>query len=185
MPKADPPPRPAVPACRGGQAEVSNTMKIGVVADTHSREIPGQLIDDFREVDFIVHAGDFCSLKDFKIFSSLGHLKAVYGNMDDPALRRLLPRREIFEISGQLIGLVHGDGAAQTVIDYVTAQFKNEHVSTIIFGHSHQPCNKRIKDILYFNPGSPNDLIIAPYCSYGILEIKENQVTGKIIKVKK
>ena len=160
-------------------------MKIGVVADTHSREIPAQLTEDLRQMDFIVHAGDFCSVKELKIFSSLGYLKAVYGNMDEPALRRILPRREIFEVSGQLIGLIHGDGAPQTILDYVAAQFRNENVSAIIFGHSHQPCNTRIKDILYFNPGSPNDLIIAPYCSYGILEIEDNQITGKIIKVKK
>lgn len=164
---------------------VSNTMRIAVTADTHSREVPQQLMDDLRQVDFIVHAGDFCSVKDLRMFSSLGYLKAVYGNMDDPELRRILPRREIFEVAGHLIGLIHGDGAPQTILDYVTAQFKNEKVSAIIFGHSHQPCNKKIKDILYFNPGSPNDVIIAPYCSYGILEIKENQIMGKIIKVKK
>ena len=159
-------------------------MKIGVVSDTHSREIPQQLMEDFKSVDFIVHAGDFCSLKDFKIFSSLKHIKAVYGNMDEPSLRRMLPRREIFEVSDQSIGLVHGDGASQTILEYVTAEFKNDEVSVIIFGHSHQPCNQRAGDILYFNPGSPNDLVITPYRSYGILEIKENHVVGKIIKVR-
>lgn len=159
-------------------------MRIGVVSDTHSREIPSQLIEDFKTVDFIVHAGDFCSLRDFKIFSSLKHIKAVYGNMDEPVLRHMLPRREIFEVSGQLIGLIHGDGAPQTILEYVATEFKDDKVSVVIFGHSHQPCNQQVKNILYFNPGSPNDLVIAPYCSYGILEIKERQITGKIIKVR-
>ena len=44
--------------------------------------------------------------------------------------------------------------------------------------------NEKINGILYFNPGSPTDLVIAPYRSYGILEIKDNDVVGKIIKLK-
>ena len=54
----------------------------------------------------------------------------------------------------------------------------------VIFGHSHQPFNETIDHVLYFNPGSPNDIISAPYCSYGILEVTDKKIVAKLIKVK-
>ena len=159
-------------------------MKIGIVSDTHSRKIPQQLIDDFKSVDFIVHAGDFCSLKDLEVFQKLKDVKAVYGNMDESSLRGKLSSRLIFSFGSFQIGLYHGSGPGNRVLDSVQEEFKNDKVDGVIFGHSHQPLNKVIDDVLYFNPGSPNDTVVAPYCSYGILEIINNKLVGTIIKVK-
>ena len=159
-------------------------MKIGVVSDTHSRPIPQQLMNDFKTVDLIIHAGDFCSQEDYQMFARMKELKAVCGNMDDPELRRELPPRLIFCLDNMTIGLFHGDGPSPKIVENVTEQFNRNKVQMIIFGHSHHPMNDRINGILYFNPGSPTDLVIAPYRSYGILEIKNNEIIGKIIKVK-
>jgi putative phosphoesterase len=63
-------------------------MKIGVVSDTHSRKIPLQLLDELKAVDFIIHAGDFCSVNDLQIFKRLKEVKAVYGNMDEPEVKK-------------------------------------------------------------------------------------------------
>ena len=159
-------------------------MKIGVVSDTHSRAIPKELISDFKDVELIVHAGDFCSFEDFKIFSSLKEIKAVSGNMDELKLCQTLPKKIIFQWNGFSIGVYHGHGLANKVLDSVKEEFKKDKVDAIIFGHSHVPFNERIGDILYFNPGSPNDLVIAPFCSYGFLEIVNNKLFGRIIKIK-
>ena len=51
-------------------------MKLGVVSDTHSLEIPKQLLDDFKDIDLIIHAGDFCSADDLAIFSKLAPVEA-------------------------------------------------------------------------------------------------------------
>ena len=159
-------------------------MKIGVVSDTHSRKVPQQLLNDFKKVDVIVHAGDFCSLQDLKIFSQMKEVRAVYGNMDEFEIRRMLPKCQIFQCGEFSIGLTHGEGPAQEVFDCVRNEFKQQKVDVVIFGHSHQRLNKKIDDILYFNPGSPNDTIFAPYCSYGILELEAGKINAKIIKVK-
>ena len=159
-------------------------MKIGVVSDTHSRSIPRQLTDDFRDVEFIIHAGDFCSLKDYEIFQGYKEVKAVYGNMDEPKLREKLPERLIFAFEGFKIGIYHGRGPATRVLESVREEFSDERLDCVIFGHSHHPFNQVMNDVLYFNPGSPNDTVVAPYCSYGILEIKNNKLVGKIIKIK-
>jgi predicted phosphodiesterase len=44
--------------------------------------------------------------------------------------------------------------------------------------------NEMRGSVLYFNPGSPNDAIFAPYQSYGILEIND-RIVGTIVKVRK
>lgn len=159
-------------------------MRIGVVSDTHSREIPRQLLDDFRNTDLIIHVGDICRAQDLEVFKTLGRVEAVLGNMDGDDLRRLLPRRKIIHLEGVAIGLTHGHGARQGLLDTVRDEFKKDKVDAVVFGHSHQPHNAVIDGVLFFNPGSPNDWVCAPYRSYGILEITSGNISGKIVKIK-
>jgi len=158
-------------------------MKIGVVSDTHSHVIPQQLFDDFEQVDLIIHAGDFCSMNDLKIFKKIAPVRAVFGNMDGLELRQVLPERDIFEVDGKLVGLFHGYGSPDKVLDCVRRDFKKERVDIVIFGHSHYPVNETIDGVLYFNPGSPNDIVRAPYCSYGMIEIRGDKILSKIIRM--
>ena len=153
-------------------------MKIGVVSDTHSQPIPKQLLDDFKKVDFIIHAGDFCDTNDLEIFKKVAKVQAVYGNMDDSRIRKLFPARQILKCGLFSIGIFHGEGSAQKILDRVQAEFKNDKVHAVIFGHSHQPFNEKINSVLYFNPGSPNDQVRAPYCSYGILDVTADDIAG-------
>lgn len=158
-------------------------MKIGVVSDTHSKEIPKQLLDDFKKADLIIHAGDFCTMDVFEQLNKVQDTMAVSGNMDSPDIKQLFPKRQIIEVEGIKIGVTHGEGPSNRVRDYVVEEFEYDDVDVVVFGHAHSPCNEIIKGILYFNPGSPNDDIFAPYCSYGLLEIKDGKVKGKIKKV--
>ena len=158
-------------------------MKIGVVSDTHSRELPKEMLIELSKMDLIIHAGDFCSLKDYHVFTKLKETKAVWGNMDEPEVRKTLPRKEIMEYDGVKIGLFHGEGAQQKLMDVMQREFLNDKVDVIIFGHSHQPLNQKINGVLYFNPGSPNDTIFSPYCSFGVLEITGGEVNAKIVKL--
>ena len=158
-------------------------MKIAVVSDTHSLELPAKLLKELKRVDLIIHAGDFCSLKDLNQFEKIKDVRAIYGNMDDTQVRKLLPKRLVFEIEGVRIGLYHGYGPPQKIVDEVAAEFKNDEVRLIIFGHSHQPLNEKRGNVIFFNPGSPNDKVYAPYCSYGLLEINQGQMKTSIIKL--
>ena len=159
-------------------------MKIGIVSDTHSLALPPQMLEDFSNVDLIVHAGDFCCWEDLGRLKKIKEVQAVYGNMDDVKIRRFFPRKQILKFGAVAVGLFHGDGPAPAAMENVKAEFAKEKVDCIIFGHSHQPLNKTIEQVLFFNPGSPNDTIRAPYCSYGILEIIDQKIVGKIVKVK-
>ena len=159
-------------------------MKIGVVADTHSLPLPAQMLKDFKGVDLIVHAGDFVSLDVVEDLRRIKEVAGVFGNMDGSEIRKIFPRSQILKLGGRAVGVFHGEGAPQTVLEKVKAEFAGKPVDAVIFGHSHQPLNQVIGHVLYFNPGSPNDVVRAPYLSYGILELTDKGIKGNIIKVK-
>jgi putative phosphoesterase len=83
----------------------------------------------------------------------------------------LMPAKLSFLCGDVTVGLIHGDGAPDMVLDKVQAAFRGTKVNVVIFGHSHKTCNVVIDGVLFFNPGSPTDTIRAPFRSYGILEI--------------
>jgi len=162
-------------------------MKIGVIADTHiparAIEIPQQILQAFKKVDMVIHAGDFvdCGVLN-KLKAVCKDVRAVWGNMDPYEVRKGLPEKEIIQVGKYKIGVVHGYGHPNKLINLVTEIFKNDHVDLIIFGHSHSPLNEKRGNIIYFNPGSPVDKIFALYNSYGIIEIND-KIEAKIIKI--
>jgi len=160
-------------------------MKIAITSDTHSQKLPKQLLEECKGADLIVHAGDFCSMKDVNAFRKLGELKAVHGNADESDVAALFPKQLLLTCEAVKIAVTHGRGSRQAVLETVMAEFKKAKPDIAIFGHSHQPMNETIGGTLYFNPGSPNDEICAPYCSYGIIEVKGSKFEAKIVKVKK
>ncbi|MBI4309518.1 MAG: metallophosphoesterase family protein [Candidatus Omnitrophica bacterium] len=158
-------------------------MILGIVSDTHSLVLPQKLFDGLKGVDLIVHAGDLCDADVLKVFKAIAPVKAVQGNMDDATLKRKLPLKELFEAQGCKIGVCHGHGLGRDALENVKEQFKNDAVDLAVFGHSHQPFNQKIGATLYFNPGSPNDAVRAPYFSYGLIEIAKGRIKPAIVKI--
>lgn len=157
-------------------------IKIGVLADTHAKNLPDKVWKALADVDLVFHAGDFTRFEDYEVFSRDKKLTAVLGNMDEGHLQGNLKVKEIVMIEDVRIGIMHGFGPPRKVIDNVQEEFKSEKVDAVIFGHSHVAFNEKREGVLYFNPGSPTDTISAPYCSYGILTIDGKNIEGKIIK---
>ena len=158
-------------------------MKIAVVADTHSLPLPAKLLEALAKVDLIIHAGDVCDLDTLKTLQKIKPLKAVQGNMCDARVKKQLPLKEYFECEGVRIGVYHGHGAAKDALTNTKEQFKDVPVDIIIFGHSHQALNQTIDGVIYFNPGSPNDVVKAKFFSYGLIEIHKGKVQTHIIKL--
>ena len=158
-------------------------MKIGIVSDTHSLLIPKKLLDGFKKVDLIIHAGDVCDAETLDIFRAVAPVRAVQGNMDDPALKKRLPLRDSMAVEGISIGVYHGHGATRDAMHNAQKQFEGEHMDIIIFGHSHQPTKQVAGKTLMFNPGSPNDVVRAPYFSYGLLEVNDGKFKANVIKI--
>ncbi|MBF0123681.1 MAG: metallophosphoesterase family protein [Candidatus Omnitrophica bacterium] len=159
-------------------------MRLLAISDTHSQDIPKLLQEEIQKADMIVHVGDFCDIDLLTRLKKSKEVKAVYGNMDGLELRQALPRQAIFKCEDVTIGLVHGEGAPEKLQERVAHMFKDQKVDAIIFGHSHTAMNKVINGVLFFNPGSPTDVIRAPYLSYGILEVQGKIIKGQIVKIK-
>lgn len=160
-------------------------MKILVLSDTHiprvANDLPKQIYDEIANVDMILHAGDFVEKELLDKLQALRETKAVYGNMDSVELRRLLKDKEVVQAQNVRIALIHGYGAPKDLIENLKREFTN--VDAIVFGHSHAPLNTRQDGILFFNPGSPTDKIFASVNSYGILEVADKKIEGKIVKI--
>jgi len=162
-------------------------VKIGVISDTHipvfSKEIPRTVREAFTGCDIIVHAGDSVERKALEILSSIAETKAVKGNMDSFELKDTLPESIIFEMGGKRIGVTHGKGSGPRGLDSGRRVFK-EKPDIVIFGHSHTPCNRVIDGTLFFNPGSATDKVFSGRRTFGIIEIKGDDVRGEIIEIK-
>ncbi|KPK42778.1 MAG: hypothetical protein AMJ78_01300 [Omnitrophica WOR_2 bacterium SM23_29] len=161
-------------------------MKIGVISDTHiprtAKDIPSVIYSEFKNVDLIVHAGDFVEIDFLNRLRDLKETIAVYGNLDSNEVVDALKAKEIIEAGGFRIGLVHGWGPPGGLIERIEQEFKGEKIDSIIFGHSHRAMNETKNGILFFNPGSPTDKIFAPFNSYGVLEVTD-KITAKVIKL--
>lgn len=160
-------------------------MRILVLSDTHIPrtvlDLPREIYDRIHDVDMIFHAGDFVEKEVLEKLKILRETKAVYGNMDSRAVRDMLNAKEVIQAGRFKIGLIHGYGSPRELVDTVRGEFSA--VDAIIFGHSHSPVNFVKGGILFFNPGSPTDKVFAAYNSYGILEVTDKKIEGKIIKL--
>jgi len=160
-----------------------NSIRIGVISDTHISEqgghIPQIILDAFKQVDLIIHAGDLISLGVIDELKSVcPKVVVVAGNMDQEAVKNKYPVKQVLEILGYKIGLMHGMGPALNLPELLMDVFKQENCDLIIFGHSHKPMNEIIEGVLFFNPGSATDQAAA--CnSYGIIELKKRSLPAE------
>ena len=162
-------------------------MKIGVISDTHipdrAKDVPQKILDDFKNADMIIHVGDLVDLSVLdRLKTVCNNVKAVWGNMDPDEVRAALPEKEVLKIGHYNVGVMHGYGAPNRLIELLTSVFKDTNVNLIIFGHSHVPFNEKMEGILFFNPGSATDKIFSPYNSYGIIQIND-KIEAKVIKL--
>ncbi|WP_101841859.1 metallophosphoesterase family protein [Halobacillus sp. Marseille-P3879] len=152
-------------------------MEIVVVADTHlpkgNRKLPERLVEEMKKADLVIHAGDWQTVDIYEQFQQFGELKGVYGNVDSKEVQEAVPRRHVLHLNGFTIGVVHGHGEKKTTEKRVYEEFAEEEADLIIFGHSHLPLLKFVKQTLLFNPGSATDKRRLPYYSFGKLTLDD------------
>ena len=162
-------------------------MRVAVISDTHvpaaCAKLPEKLTEQLEGCDLIIHAGDMTEDYVFDALKEIANIEAVSGNMDSLKIKKLLPERKILELEGFKIGVIHGFGPPDNIINYVQEKFKDEECDCIIYGHSHRPAIDKIGNTVYFNPGSPTEKVFAPYNSFGILEINDKELKPEIIRL--
>ena len=160
-------------------------MLIGLISDTHipdrARELPQNVLDSFKNVDLILHAGDLTSLEVIEELEKIAPVMAVQGNMD--RVNGIdLPKARVIKAEGLRIGMVHGEVYPRADTQQLLYLAKELEADILISGHSHQPKIEQKEGILLLNPGSP----IVPRLAdrtVMVLEIDNKEVDVEIIKI--
>ena len=118
-------------------------MLVGVVSDTHGY-LDSRLIDAFRDVDVILHAGDVGGEAVLEGLRQMAPLYAVLGNNDVPLGGLGLPAHFDVELEGVSLHLVHELPHAKP----------SPATNAVVFGHSHRELCEWRDGVLYLNPGA-------------------------------
>jgi putative phosphoesterase len=162
-------------------------MRIAVISDTHMprgpRALPARCVEELRGADAILHGGDFMRAEVLQMLQALGPpVHGVHGNVDDEALRRMLPATRVVELGGARIGMVHDAGASSGRLARMRFRFKD--ADAVIFGHSHLPLHEADGDgFQIFNPGSPTERRRAPAHTMGIATVEDGRVHFELLRL--
>lgn len=111
-------------------------MFIGVISDTH-KYFDENVKNFLKEVDLVLHAGDFGNIETANKIADFKPLKGVYGNCDGTDIREYHPYIQVLDIEGIKILMMHIGGYPGRY-DYRAMQLINAHRPDIfICGHSH------------------------------------------------
>ncbi len=178
---------------------------IGVISDTHinlggKRRIPPIVFETFKNVDFILHAGDLNVLQVVSELETLAPVFMVHGNNEEAQTFATLATSQRIEVEDCVIGLVHGDlplgakppkplmnatGNRETAANAISHFENDEAVNCIIFGHSHISLQMELqiagREMLLFNPGSASDRRREPQHSCGLLHVDGKRINAELI----
>ena len=160
-------------------------MVIAVISDTHlprgARRLPDPCLERLAEADLILHAGDFSARSVLRMLESLGPpVAAVHGNVDEDALRTLLPAERTVDAGGVRIGMVHDAGPARGRLERLRRRFPD--CAAVVFGHSHIPLHERdAGGFQIFNPGSPTDRRRQPAHTMGAARIEDGAIVFELV----
>lgn len=144
------------------------------------RALPAACVERLRAADAILHAGDLVALQFLRELEALGPpVHAVYGNIDEPAVRGVLPATRIVDAAGARIAMTHDGGPAQRRLERLRGRFPD--AAAAVFGHSHIPLHEERGGFQIFNPGSPTDRRRAPRHTIGLATVDGGRVRFELI----
>jgi putative phosphoesterase len=159
-------------------------VRLAIISDTHlprgSRVIPTACLERMKNADAILHAGDITQLSILRELEALGPpVHAVYGNIDEPAVRTVLPAARVVEAEGVRIAMTHDGGPAEGRLERLRGRFPG--TDAAVFGHSHLPLHEQRGSFQIFNPGSPTDRRRAPRHTMGLATVDAGRVRFELI----
>jgi uncharacterized protein len=126
-------------------------------------------VRELERADLILHAGDVAAASVLRELEAFAPVEAVFGNMDEPALRAELPERRVVEVEGVRIGLVHIPGARAGREERLVSLFPG--CDMVVYGHTHLPQVEQHRGVWIVNPGSPTERRRAAAHSILVLEV--------------
>jgi putative phosphoesterase len=148
-------------------------LEIGIISDTHGT-LYQKAVDALRDVDQILHAGDIGSPEVLQALQKVAPTKAVRGNTDGGPWCENLPASDMLEIDDTTIYLLHD-------LHTLDLDPQSAGIQIVVHGHTHQPANRNLDGILYFNPGSASHRRHGAPLSVGRIKLIDGRIVGRII----
>jgi len=132
-------------------------MFIGIMADTHDNQpMTKRAIELFndKKVDYMIHAGDFTSPFTIKLFRELRcKYVGIFGNNDGDKL--LLQERADGNIKNAPLILTLNEKKIIVIHEHhiIDALSDSGHFDLVIYGHTHEPVIRQVRNTLVINPG--------------------------------
>lgn len=158
-------------------------MRIGIISDTHGSMIDiEKTIDYLKTCDLIIHAGDYVDDAEYLHYATDIEVKSVKGNCD------LYTRDENYELTFYVCNkkffLCHGHYYdVKYGLNSLVKLAKDNNINIVVFGHTHIPLYKTIDNITFINPGSITYPRGESEKSFGILTIKNEEVSYENINI--
>lgn len=131
-------------------SETPEPTRVGVVSDTHGLMRP-EVMEWYRGVDLILHAGDVGDPRILTDLATLAPLRAVWGNVDGWDVRRETEEAVEVEVAGVRIAVEHGHRAD----GFDALPERHSRARVVVHGHSHEPkVDRRSDGRIVLNPGS-------------------------------
>ncbi len=155
------------------------SLRALAVSDSHGdHRALKKMLDQFKDVAYIFHLGDYASDADYIAANSRAKILSVRGNCD---FISDAPYYEEVVILGQRIVLTHGHKlGAKYSFDRLFYYAKEHEAKAILFGHTHVSFCEYMDGIWLVNPGSVSESQSGPP-SAAMLLIGEFGVVPKIV----
>lgn len=151
------------------------TLRLAVIADTHSFPHPGSLaLVEKLAPDAILHAGDIGELSVLDDLAAIAPLHAIRGNIDTRAEH--LPDAITLDITDAghrvlRLLIVHIGVYGPKLRAEVVRRANKEQARVVVCGHSHVPFVGEDRGITIFNPGSVGPRRFSLPIVFGTIEI--------------
>ncbi len=175
-------------------------MLIGLLSDTHiamvEQELPVQIMDAFRGVDLILHAGDIWIPWVLDELESVAPVLAARGDDDmeaDIGDDTRIAKNQTLSVDGLTVwvqhikpryGLISPSEQSYSSLFNQQAPKTEDPPDVVVFGHSHFAEIEHYKGVLLVNPGSPTMPSYIPKLgTVGLLTINSGQAEARLVQL--
>lgn len=160
---------------------------VGLISDTHipnrAVTVPQKVFEIFKNVDFIIHAGDLVELGVIDELEQAAPVLAVHGNMDTPEVCNALPALNSLKIFDWKIGVMHDPNILHGA-EEMEQLAKQYGFNVFVYGHTHSSRIKWEQKTLYINPGSPTDpASMTNKPSVALLKVTKDNIVPQIVEL--
>jgi len=169
-------------------------MRIGLISDTHIPEaaqaLPPQIVQAFRGVDLILHAGDIYVPSVLDELERIAPVVAAAGDDDyySALADKRVEGRHVLKLEGKTVWLVHENpyyymlASRQAMNSPI--QIEHDGPDIVVFGHEHRVIVQRHSGVLFVNPGSPTFLHYRRGLgTIGILDVDSGEAQVRVLQL--